>query len=328
MKARFSLYLTLLSLSAFAQIRVVSSASIFQDMAKRIGGEHITSETIVPIGSDPHTYEPTPSDVTMVQKADLILVNGLTFEEWINALIDNSGTTAPTKTITEGIEPIQSEKYTNAYDPHAWMDASNGLIYIKNILDALMKVDNEHADYYKANYDSYRKELEDLDNYIVQQIERIPVAQRVLITSHDAFAYFGKRYGLSLNAIMGISTQAEARSSDIIRVTKAIRDNQVPAIFVESTINPKLILQVAADNDVVVGGELYADSVGKKGSAGDSYLKMLRHNTDVITAALSRPMVQRSANSNEEPSGNGNLYLGVLGLLLVGLVIAFIVLRR
>jgi ABC-type Zn uptake system ZnuABC Zn-binding protein ZnuA len=311
-----------------AQIKVISSASIFADMAKEIGGDKIVSESIVPVGSDPHTYEPTPSDVGLIRSADLILVNGLTFEEWINSLIDNSGTTAPKVTITAGIDAIQSDKYANAYDPHAWMDARHGLQYVDNILAALIKVDPSNTAYYQARHQRYRKEIRDLDKYISDAIQTIPADRRVLITSHDAFAYYGQRYGLELNAIMGISTEAEARTSDIVRVSKAIKTTGIPAIFVESTINPKLIEQIAKDSDIVVGGELYADSIGKKGSEGDSYTKMLRHNTDVIVQALSRERVSPTTGEDGSTSSMSNVYLLVLGLLLLLLIGGVILLRR
>lgn len=320
------LSLLLIPFFGYSQKVVVSSASIFQDMASRIGGDRILSKTIVPIGSDPHTYEPTPSDVAKIQSADLLLVNGLTFEEWINNLIANSGTVAPTVRITEGIDAIASDKYDNAYDPHAWMNVAHGLIYIANIKDALIAIDAPNAAHYQANHDVYRQELIALDHYIETAIQTIPANQRVLITSHDAFAYYGRRYGLTLNAIMGISTEAEARGSDIIRVSNAIKSSGVPAIFIESTINPKLINQVAADNGVSIGGELFADSIGEKGGPGDSYIKMLRHNTDVIVAALSKA-APAPQHGTDQSQGGSMAYLLILGVVIVALLLAIVKLR-
>ena len=161
-------------ISAHTQpIKVVSSASIFKDMVDNIGGDHIDSKTIVPIGSDPHLYEPTPSDASMVQQADLILINGLTFEGWIQKLVKNSGSKAPMITISEGITAIQSETYANAADPHAWMDASNGLIYAKNIRDALILVDPDNAETYRSKHDDYTAKLRQLDADIEQKISTI-----------------------------------------------------------------------------------------------------------------------------------------------------------
>ena len=224
----------------------------------------------------------------MVQHADLILVIGLTFLGWIKELIENSGSKASVVTITEGIQVISSMQYKNSSDPHAWMDASNGLIYIKNIKDALISLKPDRENEIQTNYEKYKAELEILDATIKNEILKIPENQRVLITSHDAFQYYGMRYGLQLEAIMGISTEAEAQTSDIIRVAKVIQENHVPAVFVESTINPKMLKQIATDNGVAIGGELYADSLGDEKSEGSTYIKMLMHNTKTIVDALSK----------------------------------------
>jgi ABC-type Zn uptake system ZnuABC Zn-binding protein ZnuA len=299
-------------------------------MVNNIGGDVVESETIVPIGSDPHLYEPTPADARMVAAADIIFINGMTFEGWITELVQNSGTKAQMIRITEGIEAIASEKYKNSSDPHAWMDASNGLVYIKNIKKALVQIAPQHTALFEKNYASYRDQLMELDEYIASEVQKIPVQQRVLITSHDAFAYYGKRYDLQLNAIMGVSTESEARTSDIIRVSNAIKEAGVPAVFIESTINPKLLKQIAVDNNVVIGGELYADSIGSEGSEGDSYLKMLKHNTDVIVAALSKTSVKQSDKPNNDSLSQGEhtmLYYLIGAIVLIGALMLWIKFR-
>jgi len=301
---------------------IVASASIMQDMAQNIAGDLQTIKNIVPIGGDPHLHTPTPRDAKMVADADLIIINGLTFEGWMNELIDNSGTKAKVVTITKGITPRTSQIYKNSSDPHCWMDASNGLIYIKNILDALIELDPKNKEQYTSNYNKYKKELIELDEYIEANIRRIPMSQRVLITSHDAFAYYGQRYSIQVEALMGISTEAEAQTSDMIRVNKTIRERKISAIFVESTINPKLINQIAQDNDIKIGGELFADSIGDKESGADTYIKMLRQNTDIIVQALTGgEIIDENEHNHQNGSGSttSNLILYLLaGLLLVG----------
>ena len=168
---------------------VVATASIFADMAEVIGGDLIQVESIVPIGGDPHIYEPTPKAAKLAADADLILRNGLTFEGWLNELIDNSGTDALIVRITEGIQPIESSTYENSSDPHAWMDAQNGLIYLENIKNALSQIDSSNADIYEFNHNVYRQQLIDVDTFIERSIRSIPLSQRVLINSHDAFRY-------------------------------------------------------------------------------------------------------------------------------------------
>ncbi len=308
-----------LSLGAKEKPLVVASASIFADMAKNISGGLLDVRTIVPIGGDPHIYEPTPGDAQLAARASLILKNGLTFEGWPNELIENSGTRAMVKTITEGIAPIESDRYQNSTDPHAWMDASLGLIYIENIKNALSELDPDNADIYEFNYQAYRRQLEGLDRQISAAIQSIPERQRVLITSHDAFRYYGKRYGIQVEAILGTSTDSEAQTSDILHLGKVIRENKVPAVFIETTVNPKLLKQIASDNKVVVGGQLYSDSIGDERSPAPTYLKMLEYNTRTIVAALSRSADEESAGEEGKGGGPASLVLyGLLGLLLAG----------
>lgn len=265
---------------------VITSASIFADMAEMIAGGHVRIQSVVPIGGDPHIYEPTPADVRLVSQGDLVLVNGLTFEGWMNELIANSGTRAKTVTITEGIGTISSEEYANASDPHAWMTAQNGLTYVKNIRDALIELDPFNRQVYEFNANVYLQQLEALDQEIFRQIASVPEANRILITSHDAFRYYGRHYGIQVEAALGTSTDAEVQTDDVNRLTTIIRNSGVPAIFVESTINPKLIRQIAVDNDVIIGGYLYADSLGEPGTEAGTYEGMLRYNTTTIVEAL------------------------------------------
>lgn len=298
------------------KINVVSSASIFNDMVKQIAGDKVNALSIVPIGGDPHIYEPTPSDAKDIQDAQLILVNGMTFEGWIDEVIENSGTKGKRILITEGVQAIESEQYKNSSDPHAWMDASNGLIYIKNIKEALVEADPVNADFYTTNYKLYSEKLLKLDGYIREEIKKIPVAKRVLITSHDAFSYYAKRYGIKNNAIMGISTEAEAQTSDIMRVAKSIKESGVPAIFIESTINPKMINQIAKDNDVIIGGELFADSTGDEDSHAPTYYDMLKYNTDTIVKALTSKG-RTETKSDEDLKSNSYLPFFAIGVVMI-----------
>lgn len=270
------------------KVRVIATTSFIADMASRVAGEYAEVESLMPIGGDPHLYDPVPGDAKKIAEADLILKNGLTLEGWLDEMIDNSGTKALIVSLTDGIVPIQSADHIGAVDPHAWMDLQHGLVYIDNALRALVEVDPEHAEQYQANYDNYRTEIEVLDAYILQQVQRIPEDKRILATSHDAFRYFGNRYGLKVESILGTSTDAEARIEDYQNMLRVIKTYELPAIFIESTINPKLLQQLASDQKVGIGGKLFADSLGDEESGADTYLKMLKQNTDLIVAGLSR----------------------------------------
>lgn len=304
-------------------LKVVATASIFADMASVIAGDLMKVSSIVPIGGDPHIYEPTPRDLTLVTEADLILRNGLTFEGWLNELIENSGTTAPSILITEGIDAIESLTYKNSADPHAWMDVENGLIYIKNIKNAFVELDPSNREIYEFNYKVYKQQLEELHQYIINRILEIPPAKRILVTSHDAFQYYGRKYGLQLEAILGVSTDADVQTSDITRVTRSIKQSGIPAVFIESTINPKLLEQIASDNKVRIGGKLFSDSIGNADSEAPDYYQMLKYNTDTIVEALKQAKANVEGTSNESSGNNSWIFLlltpliAIIGLLLV-----------
>jgi len=308
------------------RLKVVATATMFEDMARMISGDLLEVVSIVPVGGDPHIYEPTPSDVRLVAEADLILRNGLTFEGWLDELIANSGTKADVVTITKDIPAIASDQYQNATDPHAWMSARNGLKYIENVYDALVRLDPENADIYTFNYRLYQQQLEDLDQWIRTEIEKIPLAKRVLITSHDAFRYFGKAYGIRVEAALGTSTDAEVQTSDIVNLSNTIRETGVPAIFVESSVNPKLLEQIAKDTKIRIGGKLYSDSLGDKDSPAGSYIGMLRHNTETIVKALSAPASETHTEAETlNKSSSVWLWITLLALLLGGF--AFVAFR-
>ncbi len=315
---------------ADARPLVVSTASIFADMAEVIGGDAIRVESIVPLGGDPHTYEATPAAAALVTSAKLILRNGLTFEGWLNELIRYAGTSAPVTLITKGIAPLGSISYAGSEDPHAWMDAQNGLLYAKNIYEALAVTFPEYADQFEFNYNIYRGEISEVDAWIRDTIVTIPADQRVLITSHDAFQYYGRAYGLRLEAILGTSTDADAQTSDVARVIAMIRENGVPAVFVESTINPRMIRQIADDTGARVGGSLFSDSIGDADSEAPTYLDMLRHNTRTIVRGLASNADRAQAGLADADDGFAEekgsvplLVLTLLGVFALGSAIMF-----
>lgn len=303
---------------------VVTSASMFSDMAANIGGNLIETATIVPIGGDPHIYEPTPGDVRLLLKANLILQNGLTFEGWITDLIKNSGSKAPVVTITEGITPIISETHKNATDPHAWMEPVNGKIYAFNIKEALLKLLPDQQPLINSQYESYISQLDSLDRYIRINLEKIDTAKRILITSHDSFHYYGKRYGVRLESVLGTSTDADVRTSDLMRLNEVIQAHKIPVVFIESTINPKLLNQVAADNNISIGGKLYSDSLGDKESPANTYLNMIRHNTDVIVHGLT----STSSASVDLPANGSSKSLYWFAAAIAVVTLAVFLLRK
>lgn len=310
-----------------ARPKVLATASMWADMAKNIGGDLIEVDMIVPVGSDPHLYEATPNDIRKVNSADLILINGFTFEGWLQKLIGSSGTKAKSVLLTEGITPISNPEFKNSTDPHAWMDVEYGKTYALNITKALCNLLPQYKKQLEANFEEYNQQLTSLDHYIRSEILKIPQDQRILITSHDAFHYYGQRYGIQVEALLGTSTDADVQTGDFLRINKIIREKRVPALFIESTINPKLMEQIVKENKIRIGGKLYADSLGDESSPASSYISMLKHNTDVIVEALSSP-TDEPLKSNEQESSNPLIIVSGLIILCLMMVAAFYIVKR
>lgn len=268
------------------RLKVVATTSIIADIAQNIIGDKMLVQTLLPIGTDPHLHEATPRDAHKVYKANLLIMNGLTLEGWLASLIKNSGTNAKIKAATEGVIPLTSPEYKNSTDPHAWMTVQNGIIYARNIAAAAIELDSSNHIFYEKNLEIYLKKLNQLETYIQKRIAEVPENQRILITSHDAFQYFGREYGFKLESVLGTSTDADAQTSDIQRIAVIIQKFGVKAVFVESTVNPKLLHQISKDYNIKIGGNLFADSLGDVASGANTYLDMLKKNIDVIIDGL------------------------------------------
>lgn len=318
------IFFVLISVSSFGQEKIVATASIMQDIVQNIAGIDIQVESIVPIGGDPHIYDPTPSDAALISQSKVIFINGLTFEGWLGKLIDNSGTSAEIVLMTKDIQPIESLKYKNSADPHAWMDVINAVKYAENAKDGLIRIYPEQKTEFEQNFKIYRDCLMELHEWVHNQIQRIPESHRYLVTSHDAFQYYGRQYGIELVALLGTTTDAEIQTSDVLRVNKIIKEKELPAIFIESTINPKLMKQLAQDNNVQIGGELFADSLSDKDGPASSYIKMIKHNTNTIVQALRSKNISDAKQTNDNSTKTLLYWLIPLLIMIFGLSIFFI----
>lgn len=274
-------------------LTVVASTTQIADFARTIGGDRAEVICILGAGVNPHGYQPVPGDSRLVEKADLCLENGLHLEgkNWMRSLAKDNGN-KPLITCTDGVQPLdlQYEGQVVA-DPHAWFNPRNAAIYVRNILEALVEQDPEGAADYRARADLYLRQLRILDTWIEKQVAAIPPSIRILVTSHDAFNYYAARYGFKVRSPVGWSTGSEIGGGMTPerrkKVVESIRSFYVPAVFVETSVNPKLIRQIAEDAGVKIGGELYSDAMGEAGSAGETYIGMMRENTLVIAGALS-----------------------------------------
>lgn len=268
------------------KLKAVTTTSFLADIATQIAGDQGDVQSVLPIGTDPHIYDPVPEDARKIAEAELLILNGLTLEGWLAEMIDNSGRTIIKVIATDGIEAIASSDHVGAVDPHAWMNPINVITYAANIRDGLIAARPSKASYFESRFQEYQEQLKAIDVYIRRRIEKIPVDKRILATSHDAFRYYGVHYGLEVESILGTSTEAEPTIGAYKALIDKLSKMGIPAVFVESTINPQLLRRLAKDLGIVIGGELFADSLGDEESGADTYLKMIRQNTDVIVNGL------------------------------------------
>ncbi|MDR3241896.1 MAG: metal ABC transporter substrate-binding protein [Lactobacillaceae bacterium] len=282
--------------SAEQQLQVVTTNSILEDMVENIGGEDTTVYSIVKRGTDPHEYEPKPNDVAATQKADVIFHNGLNLETggngWFKKLTkqankkDDEQVFAASKTVVPLY--LTGKETKNEPDPHAWLDLENGVKYVEEITRVLVKLDPKHADNYKSRSQDYIASLKALHQEGVEKFKNVPEEQRLLVTSEGAFKYFSKAYCIRPAFIWEINTEAQGTPEQLKQVLKQIKENDVRSLFVESSVSPKAMQQVANESDKEIYGKLYTDSLAKQGTKGDTYYDMVKWNLDTIYAGMTK----------------------------------------
>jgi zinc/manganese transport system substrate-binding protein len=282
----------------FAQeaLPVVASFSVLGDLVKQVGGDRVAIRTLVGSDGDAHVYSPTPADAKTMAAAKLIVVNGLAFEGWMTRLIKSSGAKATIATATKGITPLKAEEEPGkkdahghghgGVDPHAWQSVANARIYVGNIRDALVAADPAGKALYEANATAYLAELDTVEAEIRAAVARIPADRRKAITSHDAFGYFVKAYGIAFIAPQGVSTEAEASAKDVARIIRQIKAEKIPAVFLENVTNPRLIEQIARETGARIGGRLFSDALSDGSGPAGTYIAMMKHNISQIEKAL------------------------------------------
>ena len=318
----FILFYLLLSLQLIARPKLVATINILADMASKVAGDAMEVRSLLPSGSDPHTYEPRPMDAAVLAEADVIVTNGLHLEGWLDKLIQSAGGKARILVASKMVEPIRASDYANSFDPHAWMSFPNAIRYVQELESGLSRLYPELEPAFRQNAGSYIADIRKADAGIRAMLGKIPPDSRYIITSHDAFRYFAREYGFRVASVLGTSTDADVSLKDINHLIQVIRGNQVPAMFVEVALNPKILQQLARDLGVRIGGSLYTDSHGPPGSAADSYLKMMQYNASVLASALSPQEAAQTAGSDR-----GGIFWMALLLVLV-FFIAWIWLKR
>ena len=276
--------------SARTPIKVVATTSILGDLVKNVGGDRADVSTLVGPNSDAHVYSPSPLDARKLHEAQVVIVNGLGLEGWMTRLVQASGTKAATVIATKGITPRKMEDEHQAgrliTDPHAWQSIANAKVYVANIRDGLIKADPAGKTAYEANAKAYTAKLDDLEKEVKAAIATIPPNHRRIITTHDAFGYFGDAYGMEFIAPEGVSTETEPSAKDVAKIITQIRKQKIPAVFLENISDPRLMEQIAKESGAKIGGALFSDALSDAKGPAATYIDMMRNNIREFTAAL------------------------------------------
>lgn len=281
-----------------ADIKVVASFSILANLVEQIGGEHVEVASLVKPDEDAHGYQARPSDSRLLRDAHLIVANGLGFDPWIERLAAAASKQDKLLIVSKGIAPLESghdhhqDHAGHAHgelDPHAWQDVAKVRIYAANIATALAAVDPANAAAYQTNHANFDRQLAELDDEIRAAMAALPENQRTIVTSHDAFTYFGQAYGIRLLAASGVSAKAEPSAAGIARLIRQIRREKAVAAFLENVSDPRVIERISQESGARVGGTLYSDALSAEDGPAPTYIRMMRHNLATLIAAMTSP---------------------------------------
>ena len=276
------------------KLRVVTTIGMITDVVKNVGGPRVEVTGMVAPGVDPHFYNPTPKDVQRLGSAHIIFYNGLYLEAKMVDILAKMSTDTLTVAVTDGVDRnllLTPAEYDGLYDPHLWFDVKLWMQTVGKVRDALIEFDADNTGLYRSNAEHYLTKLVELDEYVKSQVERVPSEQRVLVTAHDCFNYFGEAYGFEVRGLQGISTATEVGIADVQELATFIAARGISAIFVESSVSPRSLEAVKAavqskGFDVEIGGVLFTDAMGKEGTPEGTYIGMIRYNIDTIVHAL------------------------------------------
>lgn len=280
-------------------LKVLASTSFLADIAQNVAGDRAQVEALIPMGFDPHAYQAAPSDVAKIAQSEVLILNGVEYEHFIEPLLENAGGERVIVESAAGIEPRQMDDHMDdhmeehadhdhaAGDPHMWLDPTLVIRYVENIRDGLIQADPDGANTYTANAEAYTEQLQELDAYIQEQLEALPVERRLLVTNHGAMGYFAERYGFEVvdTILPSFSSEADASAQEIVATVDAIKSSGASAIFLGEVENPDLAEQIAAETGVRIVDDLYLETLTEGGPAS-TYLDMMKHNVTQIVDAL------------------------------------------
>ncbi len=273
--------------AAARTLQVVASFTVLADMVRQVGGGHVQVTSLVGPNGDPHAYEPSPDDARRLKAADLVFINGLGLEGWMTRLVTASGTQGKPVVATEGLQTRRmDEDGRPVVDPHAWNSMANAPAYLGNIVRALSAADPDDAADYRERGARYGAELQALDSYARQQVALVPSSRRKVLTSHDAFGYFGAAYGVTFLSPVGLSTESEASAKAVAALIRQVKAEHVRTYFLESAADPRLVRQVANATGAEPGGTLYVEALSAPDGPAATYAAMFRYNVDALVAAM------------------------------------------
>ncbi len=271
------------------KIRVVCTTTMIADLAERLAGDDAEVVGIMRVGEDPHVYKVRPRDAQEIASAQLVLTNGLHLESTLLHVIENNARGAVVALAEDPrIEPLSGGSGA-APDPHCWFNVKYFRVFAERARDALCEADPAHEAAYRQRADAYLKELDQLHAWVQEQVDSVPRASRAIVTSHDAFAYYGRAYGIEVHAVIGISTEQQPKPQDVARLEQLVRDRGVKALFIETSVSKTLndiVERIAEKTGARIGGALYSDSLGAPDTEAGTYVGMVRHNTRTIVEAL------------------------------------------
>ena len=272
-----------------AKFKVVTTITVIQDIAQNVAGDAAEVQSITKPGAEIHDYQPTPQDIAQAQSADLIIWNGLNLERWFERFFQNMKN-VPAVVATDGITPVSiyEGEYSGKPNPHAWMSTSNALIYIENIKNAFIKYDPQNAKTYEENATRYAEKIKQLDKPLREKLAQVPENQRWLVTSEGAFGYLTKDYGFKEVYLWPINAEQQGTPKQVRKVIDAVRKNNIPVVFSESTISPKSMKQVAKETGAKYGGVLYVDSLSNKDGPVPTYVDLLNVTVSTIVKGFEK----------------------------------------
>ncbi len=268
-------------------LNAVASFTVLADVVKQVGGDHVNVKSLVGPNGDPHEFEPSPDDAKSLKQADITFISGEGLESWFEKLVSASGYSGKPYVVSKGIKTrTMEEDGKTVTDPHVWNSPVNVKVWVANIEKALAAADPADAADFKANAAKYSKELDALNTYAKSVIETVPKDRRKILTSHDAFGYFGREYGVQFLSPIGLSTETEASAADVAKLIDQIKAEKVKTYFFENSNDSRLVSQIAKATGAQPGGELYVESLSKADGPAPTYVKMFRYNVDQLSKAF------------------------------------------